>query len=75
VSALDGKVAVVTGGASGIGRAIATDLAAQGARVVVAMKRLLEPSEVAAYATFRRSDSAAGITGSLQVIDCGWTAR
>jgi len=40
-----------------------------------AMKRLLEPSEVAAYATFLCSDAAAGITGSLQVIDCGWTAR
>jgi 3-hydroxybutyrate dehydrogenase len=40
-----------------------------------ALKRLLEPSEVAAYATFLCSDAAAGITGSLQVIDCGWTAR
>jgi 3-hydroxybutyrate dehydrogenase len=40
-----------------------------------ALKRLLEPSEVAAYATFLCSDSAAAITGSLQVIDCGWTAR
>ena len=40
-----------------------------------ALKRLLEPSEVAAYASFLCSDAAAGITGSLQVIDCGWTAR
>jgi NAD(P)-dependent dehydrogenase (short-subunit alcohol dehydrogenase family) len=33
---LDGKVAIVTGGAQGIGRAIADGLAAEGARVVVA---------------------------------------
>ena len=36
MGALDGKVAVVTGGAQGIGRAIATGLAAEGARIVVA---------------------------------------
>jgi len=33
---LDGKVAVVTGGASGIGKGIATRLVAEGARVVIA---------------------------------------
>ena len=40
-----------------------------------ATKRLLEPAEVAALATFLCSDAAAGITGSAQAIDCGWTAR
>src|SRR5262245_11950525 len=36
MGALDGKVAVVTGGAQGIGRAIAHGLAADGARIVIA---------------------------------------
>jgi 3-hydroxybutyrate dehydrogenase len=40
-----------------------------------AVKRLLEPSEVAAYALFLCSDEASGITGSAQVMDAGWTAR
>ena len=40
-----------------------------------AIKRLLEPSEVAAYVAFLCGDAAAGITGAMQVIDSGWTAR
>jgi 3-hydroxybutyrate dehydrogenase len=40
-----------------------------------AIKRLLEPSEVAAYAAFLCSDAASGITGAAQMMDCGWTAR
>ena len=42
MSALDGKVAIVTGGAQGIGAAIAAGLAGEGAEVVVAD---LEPPE------------------------------
>ena len=40
-----------------------------------AIKRLLEPSDVAAYALFLCSDAASGITGSAQLMDAGWTAR
>lgn len=40
-----------------------------------AVKRLLEPGEVAAYVMFLCSEAAGGITGSAQVMDCGWTAR
>jgi NAD(P)-dependent dehydrogenase (short-subunit alcohol dehydrogenase family) len=44
---LTGKVAVVTGGSSGIGRAIALDLAELGADVVIAARRLERAEEVA----------------------------
>jgi len=37
---LDGKVALVTGGSRGIGRAAAVGLAAEGARVAIAARRL-----------------------------------
>ena len=40
-----------------------------------AIKRLIEPWEVAEYALFLASDRAGGITGSAQVMDLGWTAR
>jgi 3-hydroxybutyrate dehydrogenase len=40
-----------------------------------AIKRLLEPPEVAAYVAFLCSDEASGITGSAQLMDVGWTAR
>jgi len=49
VGALEGKVAVVTGAAQGIGRAIAGALAAEGARIVVADLRGAEGA-AAAYA-------------------------
>jgi 3-hydroxybutyrate dehydrogenase len=40
-----------------------------------ARKQLLEPAQIAALAIFLCSDAAAGITGSAQLIDNGWTAR
>jgi len=40
-----------------------------------AIPRMLEADEVAAYVRFLCSDGAAGITGAVQMIDAGWTAR
>ncbi len=40
-----------------------------------AIKRLIEPEEVAEFALFLASDSAAVITGVAHPIDLGWTAR
>jgi 3-hydroxybutyrate dehydrogenase len=40
-----------------------------------AIKRLLEPSEIASLALYLCSDQAAGITGAALDIDLGWTAR
>lgn len=40
-----------------------------------AIRRLLEPEEVAQLVTYLCTDAAAGITGSAQTIDCGWTAH
>lgn len=41
----------------------------------VAVKRLLEPGDVAAYVAFLASEQAWGITGSAPTMDLGWTAR
>lgn len=48
MGALDGKVAIVTGGAQGIGKAIADGLSAEGARIVVADLQAAE-NAAAAY--------------------------
>ena len=53
--ALDGKVAVITGGGSGIGQAIAIEFAAHGAKI-----RILDVSEQQAVATCERIISAGG---------------
>jgi 3-hydroxybutyrate dehydrogenase len=40
-----------------------------------AIKRLIEPSEVAALALFLASEEARSVTGAAYTIDLGWTAR
>jgi 3-hydroxybutyrate dehydrogenase len=40
-----------------------------------AIRRLIEPAEVAAFARFLCSDRAASITGAAHLMDGGWTAR
>jgi len=40
-----------------------------------AIKRMLEPSEVAALVLYLCSDAAAAVTGAALPIDAGWTAR
>jgi 3-hydroxybutyrate dehydrogenase len=41
----------------------------------IAIKRLIEPDEVASLAVFLAGDSAGMITGVTHSIDGGWTAR
>ncbi len=40
-----------------------------------AIHRLLEPEEVANFATYLCTNAVSDITGSAQTIDCGWTAH
>lgn len=48
---LDGKVAIVTGASRGIGEAIATAFAAQGAKVILASRKLADLEQVSARIT------------------------
>lgn len=61
---LDGRTALVTGGTSGIGRAIATSLALAGARVIVAARTVSAIDETVADLA-ERGGSATGIPADL----------
>jgi 3-hydroxybutyrate dehydrogenase len=41
----------------------------------VAIKRMLEPNDVANYVAFLASEQSWSITGSVQTMDLGWTAK
>jgi 3-oxoacyl-[acyl-carrier protein] reductase len=62
---LKGKVAVVTGGSKGIGRAIALGLAAEGARVVAVARDAGAIDKVVAEARDRGGRDALGISADL----------
>jgi NAD(P)-dependent dehydrogenase (short-subunit alcohol dehydrogenase family) len=63
-ASFEGKVGLVTGGASGIGAAVATRLAQSGARVVIAD---LNGDAAAAHAASLPSGSAVGIAADVSV--------
>lgn len=79
---LDGKVAIVTGGASGIGEATVRLLRSQGARVLAADvqdergKRLAEElgEDVARAALWLTSDDTSFVNGQAIVVDGGLSA-
>ena len=54
---LDGRVAVITGGSSGLGRAGANRFSAAGAKVAIGSPQPAEGAEVAAEITARRRRS------------------
>lgn len=67
--ALQGKGALVTGGASGIGHAIATGLAAEGCRVVIADRASQESIDAAAAAISDSGGEAFGIRADVSKED------
>ena len=62
---LDGRVAVVTGGGRGIGRAIALEMARGGAKIVVSSRSQAELDSVVAEAQAIGSDGLAVVADAM----------
>jgi NAD(P)-dependent dehydrogenase (short-subunit alcohol dehydrogenase family) len=67
---LEGRVAVITGGASGIGRACALRFAGEGANVVVADLQLDRAEETAHAVRERGREALAVVTDTSREFDC-----
>jgi NAD(P)-dependent dehydrogenase (short-subunit alcohol dehydrogenase family) len=75
MKALNGQVAIVTGAGTGIGRATALALAAEGATVVLSGRRLEPLEETARLIKAAGSDSPAGVVVQADVTDPDDVAR
>ena len=65
MKSLDGKVAIVAGGARDIGRAVSEELAAQGARVVVNYFRNADDGEATVAAIEAAGGEAIALRGDM----------